>query len=196
MGFKEVAFSEKTAGGYYSNLVEGLEKGELFSGSVVACIRANRFGKDWNLEKISFHPNKVSLRWCGGHASPCRILSKEIINPTNGLRVLFINGREKSKIISGKKVYGKFRPGLALYNPETGEIPWVDSKYLIEDPDAITITFASEIFALDKEHLLVYAHVNDSFVRAYRVELDAIKKRLPKRFYRRKNPDNEKIFKL
>jgi len=180
MGFKEIAFSEKSTVRYYFNLVEAVRKREAFGDSVIACVRADRLGSGWNFEKISFYPEKSGSPWCNGHASPCRILPKEVINLNKRLRVLLINGREKNRIIDGKRRYGKFRPGLALYNTETGEIPWVDFKHLIEDPKATTITFASDIFALDREHILVYAHVNDSFVRVYRIELGAIKERLPK----------------
>ena len=193
MGFKELAPTPNRVEGHWFHLVEGIEKREEFGCSVIACIRASEFGKNWNFEKVSFHPKNNKISWCGGHVSPCRILSEDIIKLRRGLRVLLINGRAKSTV---KKAYGKFRPGLALYNPETGEIPWVDSRHLIEDPEATTITFASEVFVLDEGHILVYAHVNDSFVRAYRVGIEEIKKRLPRRFIVGANLGQEKIFKI
>ncbi len=182
MGFKELAPTPNRVEGHWFHLVEGIEKGEEFGCSVIACIRASEFGKRWGFEKISLRPNEIEHSWYGGHVSPCRILSEDMIKLRRGLRVLLINGRAKNAVRKGKKMYGKFRPGLALYNPETGEIPWVDSRHLIEDPEATTITFASEVFALDEGHILVYSHVNDSFVRAYRVGIEEIKKRLPRRF--------------
>lgn len=92
-----------------------------------------------------------------------------------------LNGREPANLINENKVYGKFRPGLFLFNPKTGEIPWVDSNYLFEDPDATTITFVSDFLQIEKDKGLLYCHVNDSFVRAYEIDIKDLKRYLDER---------------
>ena len=82
------------------------------------------------------------------------------------------------KILEGKKVYGKFRPGLFLFNPKTGEIPWVSPNPLFEDPKARTITFASDFLQISKHEGILYCHVNDSFVRAYEIDAKELKRYL------------------
>ena len=48
----------------------------------------------------------------------------------------------------------------------------------LEDPDAKNITFASD-FVQDKK--ILYAHVDDSFIRAYEIDAKELKKLLPKK---------------
>ena len=74
---------------------------------------------------------------------------------------------------------GDFAPGLALFNPKTGEIPWISSQPLFKDPKATTITFASEFLEINKEEGILYCHPNDSFVRAYKIKASALRKLLP-----------------
>ena len=78
-----------------------------------------------------------------------------------------------------KKIYGDFLPGIALYNSETGEIPWVADKPLFKDPKATTITFASDFIQTSKTEGILYAHPNDSFVRAYRLNALKLRSLLP-----------------
>ena len=79
-----------------------------------------------------------------------------------------------------KKVYGKFRVGLMLFDPETGEIPWISEKPLIEDPNAKNITFASDFIETGEKEGILYAHVDDSFIRAYKINVDGLRDFLPK----------------
>ncbi len=92
-----------------------------------------------------------------------------------------MNGREKTKEVNGKKYYGKFRPGLFLFDNESGDIIWVANEPLFEDPIATTITFASELISLSKKEAILYAHPNDSFVRAYRINVESLKRMLPRK---------------
>ena len=57
-------------------------------------------------------------------------------------------------MINNKKVFGRFMPGLILFNPKTGSIPYISSEPLFEDPDATTITFASDFIQLNKNKAL------------------------------------------
>ena len=91
-----------------------------------------------------------------------------------------MNGRDKSKIVDGKKVYGKFRPGLFIYDDKKEKIVWVDKEPLLEDPLSTGITFASDFIYLGDGEGILYAHVNDRFVRAYKLKADLLIKRLPK----------------
>ncbi|MBS3077771.1 hypothetical protein J4233_05910 [Candidatus Pacearchaeota archaeon] len=179
-GFKEVAIAPINKKGYKMNLSEAQLVVNDDDFSVVVSAKASGMAGSWDYQKIVVDPRKMKYGWCKGEISPCRILPRELVNPGKSLNALIINGREPKKIVNGKKIYGKFRPGLALYNPESGEIPWVDSKPLLEDPEATTITFASEFVPADSEHGILYAHVNDSFVRAYKISYKAMRKRLPR----------------
>ncbi|MBI2449816.1 hypothetical protein HYV49_05995 [Candidatus Pacearchaeota archaeon] len=144
---------------------------------IVAAISKN--GKKWKLLGMEADPHKMKQEWCHGDLSPGPILKPSFIRHRN-LLVGFVNGRSPSKIIDGKKVYGKFKVGLMLVNPQTGEIPWISPEPLIDDPDARTITFASDFLQLDDENGILYAHVDDSFVRAYEISTDGLNKFLKK----------------
>lgn len=179
-GFKELAASPENNGKHY-HLTEIMIDKEDEDTSAIAAVRAEKWNSNWTFEHVALHPKQQKYDWCAGYASPCRILSREALKAPPNLNVLIFNGRETALIRNKQKIYRKFRPGLALYNPSTGTIPWVDSAPLFEDPAATTITFASDVIPYDKEHCLIYAHPNDSFVRAYKVSYDAIRARLPKK---------------
>jgi len=66
-----------------------------------------------------------------------------------------------------------------FFNPKTEEISWVSEEPLFEDPDATTITFASDFIQTSKNFGILYCHVNDSFVRGYKVNLKGLRKLLP-----------------
>jgi hypothetical protein len=181
-GFKESCFSPVKSKNNKLVLNEimvfpGLDKGMGFSAVSLSLVK--KPGKPWKCIKIVLNPKKMKYSWIKGHASPCRIFSPDLIVHKD-LLVGIINGREPTKIVKGKKIYKKFRPGLFLFNPKTGEIPWISPKPLIEDPKATTITFASEVVPLNKQEIIIYAHPNDSFVRAYKINLGELKKLLPK----------------
>ena len=174
-GYKEVVISPIITNGYRINLTESNDKDY----SVIASAKAENFGSLWQPIGIPFHPKKDGKEWCAEHASPCAIFSPDFIRHGD-LLVGIMNGREKSEIIKGRKIYKKFRPGLFLFNPTTGEIPWVAPEPLFEDPNAVTITFASDFVELNSNEGLLYAHVNDCFVRVYQISKKGIADRLPK----------------
>ena len=137
-------------------------------------------GKNWKFERLVFDPRKHGKPWCAGYASPCKILSQSTINVSNNLLLGFCTGNSGEYFKDGKKYRGDFEPGLFLFNPKTGEIPWIAENSLFKDPKAKTITFASEVIPLNEKELILYAHPNDSFIRAYRINLKELKKLLPK----------------
>ena len=96
------------------------------------------------------------------------------------MKVGIMKGRVKSIFVDGKKVYGKFRPGLFIYDYKKEKIVWVDKEPLLEDPLSTGITFASDFIYLGDGEGILYAHVNDRFVRAYKLKADLLIKRLPK----------------
>ena len=49
----------------------------------------------------------------------------------------------------------------------------------IQDSEAITITFASQFVETAQGEGILYAHVDDSFVRAYNLKAESIKSLLP-----------------
>ncbi len=165
-GFKEISFSpdkRKTI-----ILTEGMDK----TGYSVICA-FEKSSSQFKFLGPKLHPTKGE-NWCKLDASPCYIFPKEIFSHNNLLLAL-INGREKSSKIREKTIFGKFRPGLVLFDPITGEIPWISPTPLFEDPKASTITFASDLILLNSKEALLYAHINDSFVRVYKIDLEKIK---------------------
>lgn len=150
--------------------------------SLVSLSKIKDLSKPFEFQKILLDPREINYSWCAGHLSPCTILPERFIKYKNML-VGIVNGREKTKTIRNNRVYGKFRPGLILFNPKTGEIPWIDDEPLLEDPKATTITFASDFIQNPKEKNkgLLYCHVNDSFIRAYEINAKELKKYLDKK---------------
>ncbi|MEK6926107.1 MAG: hypothetical protein AABW50_02410 [Nanoarchaeota archaeon] len=175
-GFKEVTISPIKYKGARFNLNEEL----VFNGrrevSVVSVSKCTDLRKLWHYIGIVLDPRKMKFSWISNEASPCCFLPLRY----KGFLVGVVNGREHKKFFYGKIFRGKFRPGLFLFNPKTGEIPWIASEPLLEDPEAKGITFASDFLPLNKKECLLYCHVNDSFVRAYKINLEKLKRMLPK----------------
>jgi hypothetical protein len=73
-----------------------------------------------------------------------------------------------------------FSVGLFIYDYENGKIDWVSPEPFIQDSEATIITFASQFVCTKKGKGILYAHVDDSFVRAYTLEAEKIKALLPK----------------
>lgn len=146
--------------------------------SAIGVSKAKNLSGKWDYIKLVHDPEKESRKWCAGHSSPCRIFNPDILNH-KGYLVGIMNGREPTEEIDGKKYYKKFRPGLFLFDSKSSDIIWIDDEPLLEDPIATTITFASELVYLNKKEVILYAHPNDSFVRAYRLNIQKIKERLP-----------------
>ena len=181
-GFKEVAISPLRYKGARINLTEA----GFGDNSVIAAVKAIDMNKKWEYLGIVLHPKDMGYKWCAEHLSPCTFLPKRFID-YGDLLVGIVNGREKSLRRGDKTIYKKFRPGLILYNYKTGEVPWISEEPLFEDPEARTITFASDFLLETKDEGILYAHINDSFVRAYRLNSKGIKKLLPKlKFHQRK----------
>lgn len=178
-GFKELCFlpDQKEEKKYALAETEISEKdGETFPG--MGLIKSDFSGRKWKFIEIAHNPKEEKRKWCEGESSPCRIFNPKIMSH-KGYLVGIMNGREPEEISNGARHYGKFRPGLFLFDKKKRKIVWVADEPLFEDPDAETITFASELIQLSKKEAILYAHPNDSFVRAYKLDLEKIKKMLP-----------------
>ncbi len=180
VGFKEVAISPKVFDFGRVNLVEsgywsGLRNERA---STIIAAKTKDMGRSWEFLKTVADPTKLGYAWANGHLSPGPIFPESFISHKD-LLVGIVNGREKTKEVNGQKIFGRFSIGLMLFNPRTGEIPWISSKPLISDPEARTITFASDFLRLNKNSGILYAHVDDSFVRAYKIDARKLIKFLP-----------------
>jgi hypothetical protein len=89
-----------------------------------------------------------------------------------------MNGREANQEEAGITKYGMFSIGLFIYDYEQGKIDWVSEQPFIQDSEAKTITFASQFVEQSEGKGILYAHVDDSFVRAYTLEAEKLKKLL------------------
>ena len=90
-----------------------------------------------------------------------------------------INGREANQLVGDEIQYGMFSVGLFIYDYEHGKIDWVSPEPFIRDSEARTITFASQFVEQGKGSGILYAHVDDSFVRAYTLNAEKIRELLP-----------------
>lgn len=168
---KEVSIALVNTQGVRLNLFEGHAKvaGEPDTYSTVRVARARDMGSAWEFGETVFHPAEHKLPWIGGHASPGPLLPKSFID-VGGNRLLgLINGREANQHIGNQIKYGMFSVGLFIYDYEKGKIDWVSSEPFIRDSKAKTITFASQFVETKKGEGILYAHVDDSFVRAYTI---------------------------
>ena len=93
-----------------------------------------------------------------------------------GAFVRFANQKMPDGVIK----YGMFSVGLFIYDYENGKIDWVSPEPFIQDSEATTITFASQFVETSTEEGILYAHVDDSFVRAYSITVSGIKSFLKK----------------
>jgi hypothetical protein len=116
--------------------------------------------------------------------SPGPLLPQEFIDVGPTRRVGILNGREaNTKDKDGNTQYHTFAVGLMIYDFEEGKIIWVSSEPVISDPEARTITFASDFVYEGGEEGVLYAHVDDSFVRAYLINKEGLKKYLPEFYF-------------
>ena len=176
---KEVSFAPENSKGIRYNLFESsLIENEVWYSTVRVGI-AEDMNKQWKFGRTIFHPKERHIPWIGGHASPGPLFSKNFIDVGEGRLLGIMNGREANKIIDGKTIYGMFSVGLFIYDYESGEIDWVSPEPLIRDSTAKTITFASEFVETKQGEGILYAHVDDSFVRAYTLKAKSIKSLLP-----------------
>jgi hypothetical protein len=162
------------------NLIESKDCKTDISYSVIQIAIAEDMGKPWKYSKIVFHPAEHNIPWIAGHASPGPLFSETFINIGEGKRLGVINGREANQKISEQIKYGIFSVGLFIYDYENGKIDWVSPEPFIRDSETEIITFASQFVETEPGKGILYAHVDDSFVRAYTLEANKIKTLLPK----------------
>jgi hypothetical protein len=179
-GAKEVVIMPKNSEGVRLNLVESWDPGPKYLNySVVRVAVAEEMHGPWEYGDIVFHPGEHRLSWVKAHASPGPLLPRTFIDLGEGRLVGFMNGRAKDVTFMGITRYGTFSVGLCIYNYERGLMEWVSPDPFIQDSEARTITFASYFEERDSGKGILYAHVDDSFVRAYEINAEDIKKILP-----------------
>jgi len=166
-GAKEVSIAPVNSKGVRLNLFESSKKETDFTYSTVRVAIAKDMNGPWEFGKTVFHPKERGITWIGGHASPGPLLPKSFIDVGKNKLLGIMNGREANKKLDGKTTYGIFSVGLFIYDYETGTIDWVSPEPLIRDSEARTITFASQFIETSSGEGILYAHIDDSFVRAY-----------------------------
>jgi hypothetical protein len=177
---KEVSIAPINKRGFRYNLVESRDRQESTTYSVIQVAIAEDMGETWKYGDIVFHPQKHSIPWIAAHASPGPLFPKDFIDVGEGKMLGIINGREADNKIGEKVIYGTFSIGLFIYDYEYGKIDWVSPEPFIRDSEAKTITFASQFVQTNKSEGILYAHVDDSFVRAYTLNAAKIKEYLLK----------------
>ena len=178
-GAKEVAIAPPSSEGGRYNLVESNDVVDDTWYSVLRTAVAPDLTGPWEYGEVALHPRDHSYDWFAGHASPGPLLPPEFVDVGESRRVGLLNGREAERREGGTPTFGSFTVGLSVYDFERGTVEWVSPEPVIEDPAAETITFASAYRLLGPETGLIYAHVDDSFVRAYRVDTAALESYLP-----------------
>ncbi len=167
---KEVSIAPLNSKGFRYNLIESSNKKGGWTYSVVQVAIARDMGKSWEFGEIAFHPADHKIPWIGGHASPGPLLPRSFIDLGKNKMLGIMNGCEENERVNGKIKYGTFSIGLFIYDYEYGKIDWVSQKSIIHDTeisDKRAITFASHFVETGIGEGILYAHVNDSFVRAY-----------------------------
>jgi hypothetical protein len=178
---KELVVAPPSGAGHRHNLVESNDWIDDTSYSVLRTATAGTGnpGGPWEYGDLVLHPAREGLEWCGGHVSPGPFLPRSFVDVGDGKRACLLNGREANRREGERARFGTFSVGLMVYDYERGAVEWVSEEPLIRDPSARTITFASAFQRIDDERALVYAHVDDSAVRAYRLAADAVADYLP-----------------
>jgi hypothetical protein len=178
-GAKEVSIAPLNRQRFRYNLFESSDAGVEFTYSTVRVAIAEKMGEPWKFGETVFHPAENDIPWIAGHASPGPLFSKRFIDIGVGKLLGVINGREASEKVAGETKYGIFSVGLFIYDYENGKIDWVSPEPFIRDSAAKTITFASQFVEQSAGKGVLFAHVDDSFVRAYTLEAEKIKPLLP-----------------
>ncbi len=176
---KEVSIAPLNSKGVRFNL---FESSSVVSNTWYSTIRiavAEDMNGSWQFGETIFHPKKEGVVWAGGHASPGPLFSKEFIDVGYGKLLGVMNGREANKQVGEKTKYGTFSVGLFIYDYENGRIDWVSPEPFIQDSEAKTITFASQFVETGAGEGVLYAHIDDSFVRAYSLNVSGIQSLLP-----------------
>ena len=176
---KEVSIAPVSSKGVRYNLIESHAREPEGSYSTVRVAIAEDMGTPWKYGKTVFHPAEHNIPWIGGHASPGPLLPKEFIDLGEGKLLGIMNGREANQKLGDKIKYGMFSVGLFIYDYENGKGDWVSPEPLIRDSEAKIITFASQFVETKNGEGVLYAHVDDSFVRAYTLYAEEIRALLP-----------------
>ena len=181
---KEVSIAPVNTKGFRYNLIESKDRSTNISYSVVQVAIAEDMGEPWKYGDIVFHPAEHNIPWIAGHASPGPLFSKNFIDVGEGKLLGVINGCEANQNVGDKVKYGNFSIGLFIYDYENGKIDWVSESPLIQDSEAgkggnRAITFASQFVETGKGEGVLYAHVDDSFVRVYTLKAELLKSILP-----------------
>lgn len=178
---KEVSIAPLNVAGFRYNLFEGhdRDKENEETYSTVRVAKALDMGSVWEFGPTAFHPKEHRIPWIGGHASPGPLLPRSFIDMGEHKLLGILNGREANRYENSKTVYGIFSVGLFLYDYEKGVIEWVSPQPLIRDSEARTITFASQFVPTGDGEGVLYAHVDDSFVRAYTLYTEGLRELLP-----------------
>lgn len=176
---KEVSIAPINSKGIRYNLIESRDRAPEGRYSIVRVAIVEDMGKPWKYGDIVFHPAEHHIPWIGGHASPGPLFSKKFIDVGEGKLLGVINGRETNQKVGDKIKYGMFSVGLFIYNYENGKIDWVSPEPFIQDSQAKTITFASQFVETGSGEGILYAHVDDSFVRSYTVYAEGVRSLLP-----------------
>ncbi len=179
---KEVSIAPLNTKGFRYNMVESKDRSTDTSYSVVQVAVAKDMGQPWEYGGIVFHPKEHNIPWIAGHASPGPLFSDIFIDVGLGKRLGVINGREADTKVGDEIKYGIFSVGLFIYDYENGKIDWVSPEPLIRDSEAKIITFASQFVETGKGEGILYAHVDDSFVRAYTLRAESLKSLLPAKY--------------
>jgi len=175
-GAKEVSIAPLNSNGLRYNLIESKDRTNDISYSTIKVAIVKDMGNQWEYGDTVFHPKDHHISWIGGHASPAPLLSKKFIDIGKRKLIGFINGREANqKMPDGTIKYGMFSVGLFIYDYENGKIDWVSPEPFVQDTEAVTITFASQFVETGVGEGILYAHVDDSFVRAYSITIQGIK---------------------
>lgn len=170
-GAKEAAIPRENSRG---NRITLVESGDARNGTVYSVLRsavADDIGEPWEFNELALHPadTEYVYDWCAGHVSTGPLLPESFADIGENLQLGFLNGREENTRSDGKDEFGQFSVGLMAYNYETGEIEWVSEEPYIDDPEAETITFASDFDRTNEGQGILYAHVDDSKVKAYEI---------------------------
>jgi hypothetical protein len=179
---KEVSIAPINSKGLRYNLIESSKKGKDFTYSTIRIATAYDMGKPWEFGETLFNPEDHNILWVGGHASPGPLFPKTFMDVGENKLLGILNGREANQKINGKIKYGMFSVGLFIYDYEVGKIDWISPEPLIIDSEAVTITFASQFVETLAGKGILYAHIDDSFVRAYSLDALKLKELIPKEF--------------
>ena len=177
---KEVSIAPVNTKGFRYNLFES-------SHTVTQIAIAKNMSKPWKFGKIAFDPKEHNIPWIASGTSPGPLFSKSFIDVGENKLLGVMNGCGTNQKIGKETKYGDFSIGLFIYDYEHGKIDWVSKSPFIQDSEAgkggnRAITFASQFVETGKGEGILYAHVDDSFVRAYTLKAELLKSILPSKY--------------